>query len=411
MRVRLAYGTDGLVADLPGPPEYPPGTALVVTPEYRDPVPDPGAALRAALRHPLTGPPLRELVHPGQSVAIAVPDGARPEPCPLMVSAILEELDGIIRPRDVTVLLAAGMHRGDTANEAPEARVRHLAPGVRVISHNARDRASLTWLGTHGDGVPVWLNSLWAGADVRITTGIVEPHVHAGFCGGPALVAPGLAGLETTLTLYDTRRTGHPKARRGITHGNPVHDTMREIAEATGVDFGLDVVLNRHHGVVGAFGGEMLVGHAAATAAARRLSLRPVQGFFDVVLTTGAGHPLDRNLCQSVEGMSAAAEVVKPGGVIICAAECRDGLPQDGFCREGPSSAATPRTVLDAVTGRARRTVVHSAGLAAADLAAIRLERTDDVAAAARAALDEAGHGARLCVLPEGPRTIPYVEA
>ncbi|MGP4113718.1 nickel-dependent lactate racemase [Streptomyces sp. 4N509B] len=411
MRVRLAYGTDGLVADLPGPPEYPPGTTIVVTPEERDPVPDPAAALRAALRRPLSGPPLRALVRPGQTVAIAASDVPRPRAHPLMISAILEELEGVVRLPDVTVLLATGAHRGATTDETLGLLGRHLAGSVRVVSHDARDRASLTWLGTHGDGVPVWLNSRWTGADVRITTGIVEPHAHAGFRGGPALVAPGLAGLPTVLTLYDTRRTGHPKARRGITHGNPVHDDIRAIAEATGVDFGLDVVLNRDHDVVGAFGGETLVAHAAATAAARRLSLRPVPGLFDVVLTTGAGHPLDRNLCQSVEGMSTAAGVVKPGGVIICAAACPDGLPQDGFRPGEPSSAASPRAALAAVTGRARRTVVHGAGLAAADLAAVRLEGTDDVAAAVRVALDEAGDGARLCVLPEGPRTIPYVEA
>ncbi|MGP3971744.1 nickel-dependent lactate racemase [Streptomyces sp. 6N223] len=410
MRVRLAYGTDGLVAELPGPPEYPPGTTVVVTPEYRDPVPDPRAALRTALRRPLAGPPLRELLRRGQTVAIAACDGSRPQPHRLVIPAILEELEGIVRCEDVTILLATGTNRGHTADEIREMFGRQVATSVRIVSHDAFDDTMLTWLGTHG-GTPVWLNSLWADADVRITTGLVEPHVVSGFGGGPALVAPGLAGLETVLTLHDARRIGHPKARWGITYGNPVHDAMRAIAEATGVDFGLDVVLNRDQHIVSAFGGEMLVMHAAATAVARRLSMRPVRGFFDVVVTTSAGHPLDRNLCQSVEGLSAAAEVVRPDGVIIGAAECRDGLPGHGLDSEALSPAAFPRMLLDAVTGRARKTVVHSAGLAAADLAAVRLEHTDDVAAAARAALDEAGRGARLCVLPEGPRTIPYVEA
>jgi nickel-dependent lactate racemase len=409
LRVRLAYGTDGLVADLPGPPEYPPGTTVVVTPEYRDPVPDPRAALRVALRRPLAGPPLRDLLRRGQTVAIAACDGTQPQPRRLMIPAILEELEGIIRLEDVTILLATGTNRGDTADEIREMFGRQVAASVRIVNHDAFDDATLTWLGTHGDGVPVWLNSLWAEADVRITTGLVEPHGFAGFCGGPALVAPGLAGLETVRTLHDTRRTGHPKARRGITYGNPVHDDMRAIAEATGVDFGLDVVLNRHRRIVGAFGGEALVMHAAASAVARRLSMRPVRGFFDVVVTTSAGHPLDRDFCQSVEGLSAAAEVVKPGGVIICAAECRDGFPGHTFYPEVFTSALSSRVLLDAIAGRAR-IVVYSTGLGAADLAAVHLRHTDDVAAAARAALDKAGPGARLCVLPEGPRTIPYVE-
>jgi nickel-dependent lactate racemase len=410
MRIRLPYGTDGLVADLPGPPEYPPEATVVVTPEYRDPVPDPRAALRTALRRPLAGPPLRDLLRRGQTVAIAACDGTRPQPRRLMISTILEELEGIVRLEDVTILVATGTRRGNTPGEIREMFGQQVATSVRIVNHDARDDATLTWLGAHGDGTPVWLNSLWADADVRITTGLVEPHVFAGFCGGPMLVAPGLAGLETVLTLHDARRIGHPKARPGITYGNPVHDDMRAIVEATGVDFGLDVVLNRDQRIISAFGGETLVMHAAATAVARRLSLRPVKGFFDVVVTTNAGHPLDQNLYQSVQGMSTAAQVVKPGGVIICAAECRDGLPDHAFSPEACSSAASPRALLDAITRRAR-TFVHGTGLKAAELAAVDLEPTDDVAVAARAALDKAGPGARLCVLPEGPRTIPYVEA
>ena len=106
-------------------------------------------------------------------------------------------------------------------------------------------RRTLTWCGEHGDGVPVWLNKHWAEADVKITTGFVEPHFFAGFSGGPKLVAPGLAGLDTTLTLHDARRIGSEQATWGVCEGNPVHDDVRAIAAATGVDFAFDVVLNR----------------------------------------------------------------------------------------------------------------------------------------------------------------------
>ncbi|MEO3755412.1 nickel-dependent lactate racemase [Streptomyces sp. B6B3] len=408
MRVCLAYGTGGLVVDLPGPPEHPPETTVVVTPEYREPAPDPRTALRTALRRPLAGPPLRELVRPGQTVAIAACDGVQPQPRRLMVSAILAELEGVVRLDDVTVLVATGARRPHTTAEMRAMFGDRIADSLRIVSHDACDDASLTWLGTHGDGVPVSLNSRWAGADVRVTTGLVEPHVFAGFRGGPKLVAPGLAGLETVLTLHDAERIAHPKARWGITYGNPVHDDIRAIAEATGVDFGLDVVLNRHQRVIGAYGGDVLVAHAAATATARRLSLRPVEGRFDVVVTTNAGHPLDRNLYQSVNGMRTAAEVVKPGGVIICATECRDGLTDHGRRTAVPDPW---HAHMEATVRQRARTIVHSAGLTATDLAAARLDHTDDVAASARAALDEAGPEARLCVLPEGPRTIPYVEA
>ncbi len=121
-------------------------------------------------------------------------------------------------------------------------------------------------MGTLGDGVPVWLNSEWVDADVRITTGFVEPHFFAGFSGGPKLVAPGLAALETVLVLHDAQRIGHPRATWGIIEGNPVHDDVRAIAAATGVTFAFDVVLNRDKEVVAAFGGDLLAMHAGGDA-------------------------------------------------------------------------------------------------------------------------------------------------
>ncbi len=133
-----------------------------------------------------------------------------------------------------------------------------VVDGVRVVNHDARDDASLTWMGRLGADVPVWLSTEWVTADVRITTGFVEPHFFAGFSGGPKMVAPGLAGLETVLTLHDAARIGSPHARWGVTEGNPIHDDVRAIAAATGTDFALDVLLDRERRIAAAFGGELL---------------------------------------------------------------------------------------------------------------------------------------------------------
>ena len=178
--------------------------------------------------------------------------------------------------------------------------------------------------------MPVWLNRQWLDADVRITTGFVEPHFFAGFSGGPKMVAPGLAGLATTLVLHDARHIGHPNATWGITEGNPVHDDVREIARMTGVTFALDVALNRDQAITRVFAGELLAEHAAACAHVKQTAMRSVTAPFDMVVTTNSGYPLDQNLYQAVKGMSAAACIVKPGGTIICAAECRDGIPDHG---------------------------------------------------------------------------------
>jgi lactate racemase len=229
------------------------------------------------------------------------------------------------------------------------------------------------------------------------------------------------------LTLHDAVRIGDPRATWGIIEGNPVHDDVRAIAAATGVDFAFDVILNRDQEIVGAYAGELFAMHRAACAAAKDNAMAPVDGAFDVVLTTNSGFPLDQNLYQAVKGMSAAAEVVRPGGVIVCAAECRDGFPDHGSYREVLTSAPSPESLLERIAARSHtvpdqwqvqvqariqakaRVVVHSAYLSADDLRAAHLDHTADVEKTVAEALHAAGDSARVCVLPEGPQTIPYL--
>ncbi|MGW6932972.1 nickel-dependent lactate racemase [Lentzea sp. NPDC054927] len=419
--VRLAYGETGL--DL----RVDPAVTTVVTPRHHKVSEPPRDVLRRALRVPVAGPPLRERVRRGQTVAISACDGTRPQPRHLMIPAILEELDGLVDLADVVVLVATGTHRGNTEAELREMFGDEVVDTVRIVNHDARDRVSLTWLGEFGAGVPVWLNSEWVAADVRITTGFVEPHFFAGFSGGPKLVAPGLAALETVLVLHDAHRIGHPRATWGNIEGNPVHDDVRAIAAATGVTYGFDVVLNQNKEVVAAFGGDLLAMHAEAVHTAREVAMQPVPQLFDVVVTTNSGHPLDQNLYQSVKGMSAAYQVVKPGGTIVCAAECRDGFPDHGSYRSVLASADSPAALFADISARtvtvpdqwqvqiqariqaACRVVMHTSYLSDAELATAHLEQTSDISRTVADALAAAGPGARLCVLPEGPQTIPYV--
>jgi nickel-dependent lactate racemase len=231
--VRLAYGETGL--DL----RVDPAVTTVVTPRHHRATEAPREILRRALRAPVAGPPLRERVRPGRTVAISACDGTRPQPRELMIPAIpaipaiLEELDGLVDLADVVVLVATGTHRGNSQAELRRMFGDEVVDSVRIVNHDARDRSSLTWMGEFGAGVPVWLNSEWVDADVRITTGFVEPHFFAGFSGGPKLVAPGLAALETVLVLHDARRIGDPRAAWGIVEGNPVQDDVRAIAHAS----------------------------------------------------------------------------------------------------------------------------------------------------------------------------------
>jgi nickel-dependent lactate racemase len=144
VNVRLAYGSGGLDVDLPA------SRTTIVRPTDHPGAPDERAALAAALRAPVAGPALREIVRPGQSVAISMCDGTRAQPRALMIPAVLEEIDGIIDPGDVVILVATGTHRGNTDAEIRAMLGEEVVARVRVVNHDSRDRDSLVFLGTHG---------------------------------------------------------------------------------------------------------------------------------------------------------------------------------------------------------------------------------------------------------------------
>jgi lactate racemase len=240
------------------------------------------------------------------------------------------------------------------------------------------------------------------------------------------MVAPGLAGLETVMTLHNAERIGHPNATWGVTQGNPIHDDVREIALLTGVDFALDVTLNRDQQITAAFAGDLFQEHSAACDLARQNAMRGVDQPFDIVVTTNSGYPLDQNLYQAVKGMSAAAKIVKKGGTIICAAECRDGIPNHGAYGQILASQPSPRALLDMITspGYSRpdqwqvqiqamiqlkaSVMVKADRLSDDQIRGAHLQPIHDVSTAVDNALRMAGARASVCVLPNGPQTIPY---
>lgn len=416
MKLRLDYGTSGLFA------EFPDNRTTVIEPAYVAPAPNSADVLRQAIQNPIGKVPLRHLYKTGQKVGISVCDITRAQPRQVMLEALLSEMNGI-RLEDMTIFIATGTHRANTPEEIEKMIGRDLAGGCRIVCHDARNEASLLHVGNTSTGVRVLLNRGWVESDFKITTGFVEPHFFAGFSGGPKMVAPGLAGLETVMTLHNAARIGHPKATWGITQGNPVHDDVREISRMTGVDFALDVTLNRDQQITAAFAGDLLQEHAAACDVARQNAMRQCEKPFDVVVTTNSGYPLDQNLYQAVKGMSAAAKIVKDGGTIICASECKDGIPNHGSYGQILASQPSPRELLDMITthGYARadqwqvqiqamiqlkaKVLVKADCLTDQQIRDAHFQPVTDISDAVK----QAGPDATVCVLPHGPQTIPYL--
>ena len=195
----------------------------------------------------------------------------------------------------------------------------------------------------------------------------------------------------------------------------------------TGVDFSVDVTINRDRRITSVYAGELFAAHQAACQVARRTAMSPVSEPFEVVVTSNSGYPLDLNLYQSVKGMSAAAQIVRRDGTIICAAECSDGVPEHGEYKRILESRDSPGELLEMIEApgynhhdqwqvqiQARiqqRALVYlkSSYLSGDQVRAAHLEPVDDVEATIRQALEGYGDEARVCVLPQGPQTIPYV--
>ncbi|MBB3083661.1 nickel-dependent lactate racemase [Geodermatophilus sabuli] len=401
--------------------------ALVVTPHDDPALPDPAAALRAALRAPLGTPPLAAMVRDGMTIAVSVCDGTRAQPREQMLTALLEEIDGAVRGCEVVVLVATGTHRGNTPEELRAMLGEEVMSRCELVNHDARDRSSLTSLGTVGDGVPLELNSRWLAADLRITTGFVEPHFFAGFSGGPKMVAPGLAGLDTVMVLHDAARIGSPKATWGVVEDNPVHRDIRACAAAAPPDLALDVLLDRAKRITHVVCGELFTMHVRACELARAAAMRAVPHPMDVVVTTNSGFPLDQNLYQAVKGMAAAERVVRPGGTVVVAAECADGLPAHGSFAEVLAAAPDPAGLLDLINSpgfsvpdqwqvqvlarilATAEVQLYCSGLPPEEVRAAHLVPATDLAGAIDDAVGRHGPGARVCYLPEGPQTIPYL--
>jgi nickel-dependent lactate racemase len=435
--VRLAYGRHGIVARVPD-------DAMVVTATELPGLPDEAGAVLEALRAPVEGPPLAELVRDaarraarsgrdrtssggsGPRVAVVFPDLTRPMPNRTVLPPLLAELERLgAGPDRVDLLCATGTHRQATAEEMAELVGSDIAGRYAIHQHRADGPESEHVEVGAVDGTAVRIDRRYVEADVRILTGFVEPHFFAGFSGGPKGACPGLAALETILEAHSPSRIADPRSTWLVTEGNPVHDFVRAAVALAPPTLSLDVAINQRRELTAVFAGPLPAGHTAACRFVENTAVQAVATRFDVVLSTNGGYPLDRNLYQAVKGMAAAERVVRAGGTIVMAAECADGMPSGGaFARL--LASAPGADALDAVDGppetdrwqaqvlgrvlRHAEVWLHSGGLTDEEVRAAFVRPVDDVTVAVAEALDAAGPGggrhARLGVLPFGPLTV-----
>lgn len=415
----LDYGRAGIEIEIPA-------GASIIRPRYLPGLPDQAGAVHAALRNPLQAAPLAERVRSGSRITIVHSDITRATPNRLILPVLLQELkEAGARPANITLICGLGMHKTHSPAEMESLLGAEILTGYRCIQHSPRDPAGVLALGLSSFGHPIQLHRALFESDLNVVTGFIEPHFFAGFSGGPKGILPGLASEETVIANHGLEMIGHPQATWGVTQGNPIWEEMLEAALRVENIFLLNVALNAQKQITAVFAGDLQEAHRRGCEFVRGSAMVKAEALYDVVVTTNSGYPLDQNLYQCVKGMSAAAQIVRPGGAILMAAACQEGLPEGSayetllqaagslqgleemLARPGFRCADQWQVQVQAMVQEKADVYVFSQGLGAQKITQALFLPVNDPSQALCELSDR--YGKRVCVLPEGPQVIAYV--
>jgi len=416
MKVKLEYGRTGLEVELPD-------ERVVRTLGYRTqpPLADPAGELAARLAAPAGTPSLADLARGRRDACLVISDVTRPVPNQLILGQVLPALEAAGIPREkILILIATGLHRPNEGDELVEMVGREIAENYRIENHRGQVRDEHTYLGDSPRGVPMWIDSRYVQADLKIATGLIEPHLMAGFSGGRKLVCPGLAALETIKVWHGPDFLEHPRADCGLLEGNPVHEENTWIARRAGCDFIVNVVIDAERRPLCFVAGDMEQAFLEGVDFVRGVVTDTVAEEVDVVVTSSAGYPLDTTFYQAVKGMTGALPIVKQGGTIILAAGLSEGIGSPEFQRlfdENPSLELFVERILGkdyfvmdqwqleelAKVRRKARVKIVSDGLPAATINRLFVESAPTVESALADSLAEYGEEGTVAVIPKGP--------
>lgn len=422
MRVKLEYGRTGLYAELPD-------QQLVRTLKYKDapPLAHPVAELTAVLERPNGTASLAEVARGRKSACIAICDITRPVPNEMILRPVLNILEASGIPRNqITILVATGLHRPNEGAELVEMVGQHIVDHYRIENHHGQALDEHTYLGESPRGVPIWIDSHYVNADLKITTGLIEPHLMAGFSGGRKLICPGIAALETVKVWHGPDFLENPKADCGILEGNPVHEENTWIGRKAGCDFIVNVVIDAERRPLKFVAGDMVAAFHEGVDFVRNVVRDTVAEPVDIVVTCCAGYPLDTTFYQAVKGLTGALPIVKQGGTIICCASLSEGIGSPQFqqlFQENASLEVFVERILGkdyfvmdqwqleelAKVRRKAKVKMVSDGLSADTLNGLFVEAAASVESAVAASLAEYGPTAKIAVIPKGPYVLAQV--
>jgi nickel-dependent lactate racemase len=425
MRIDLTYGESGLAVDLPD--EH--VTDILHMPRLPE-IRDVEAAVTEAIRRPIEAAPLKENASEADSAVIVVSDITRPVPNARILPPLLAELfEAGMKSEDILIIIATGLHRPNTPDELRDMLGEAvIESGCRIENHRARDSDAHLRVGTTRQGTEAWVDARYLAADLKVLTGLVEPHLMAGFSGGRKSVCPGVCSAGTIEAFHRPELMESARAATGNMEHNPVDLEACDIAAVCGgCDCILNVTLDEQRNVTGVFAGDLFAAHAAAVERARQQTTVTIGSKADVVVTTGGGAPLDASFYQGVKGMVAAAPICREGGTIIIAQENAEGVGSaefGGLLRETDD----PHALIKDAVAEDRRAIdlwqIHrlekllrdfeiisvSGGLSDDIQRELFVTPADTVEEAVEECIGKCGPDTRIAVIPHGPYVIARAE-
>ena len=420
MKIDLAYGKSGLRINIPDQIH-----TEVIEPRYIEGFNDQYHAVRTALDDPFDHLPLADSVKAHQKVAVIFSDITRATPYHILVPALLDTLNHL-PDQNITFFCATGTHRPATHEELCTILGKETVERFRVVQNDASKKGQFQYVGTTKSGNRILLNKEILEYDLRILTGFIEPHFFAGFSGGGKALMPGMAHVESIRFNHSIKNLENDRARWGHTYGNPLWEEVMEAAEFAVPLFLLNITLNRNKEITGVFAGDVREAHRKGCEFVKETAMAELDQPFDIVITSNSGYPLDLNVYQSVKGMSAAEQVVKKGGAIIIAAECWDGVPAGSdyatilhsvkgvdelmeFIKKREMDLKDTWQVYFQAMIQMKCDVFLYSKLEGYKVEQALLKPTDNIEQLLLELVKKYGKEARICVLPEGPLTIPYL--
>jgi nickel-dependent lactate racemase len=421
MQVRLDYGRTGLTVELPDDLEV-----TVVEPPKGVPVGDPTGAVSASLVAPIESRPLREIAQGRRNAAVVISDKTRPVPYGIVLPPLLHTLEAAgIAPDRIEIIVATGLHRANTADELMAMTSPELVERYRIRNHVARNPDEHVHLGRTRRGTEIWVDRGFVEADLKVVTGLIEPHLMAGFSGGRKAVVPGLAGVDTMRTVHGAAML-EAHLGPGIVDGNPFHEDLLEIARVARVDFMVDVAINRQRQLTGVFAGDIVHAHAAGMRFVEHEVRVDLPHAADIVVTSAGGFPLDDTYYQSIKGLVAALNIVRRGGTIILAAAISEGIGSADFQRLLAGTSGND-DFMARITApgffnidqwmvqhlcqvrRKAEVILVTGGLPADTIPGLLASAAPTVEDAIARARQRCSHPARIAVVPQGPYVLATV--